>query len=112
VFAVLTRRKHWTLPDARGVVSALAEKMIVIAPTLASFERAMRLCDAHGLSFWDSQMICVAAQGGCELFISEDLQDGRTFTPTETGRSLTICNPFDDANIGALRKRGMLIGTP
>ncbi len=108
VFTVLTRRKHWATPDARVAVSTFAESMIVVAPTLTSLERAMRLCEMHQLSFWDSQMICVAAQGGCELLVSEDLQDGRTFAPADIGRSLTICNPFDDANSDALRKRGLL----
>jgi predicted nucleic acid-binding protein len=56
-------------------------------------------------------MICVAAQGGCDLFVSEDLQDGRSFAPSDTGRSLTVCNPFDDANIGTLQKHGVLIAT-
>jgi predicted nucleic acid-binding protein len=108
VFAVLTRRRHWASPDARIVVSKFAESMIVITPTLPSLERAMRLCEVHRLSFWDSQMICVAAQGGCELLVSEDLQDGRRFVPADVGRSLTVCNPFDDANSDTLRKHGLL----
>jgi predicted nucleic acid-binding protein len=42
----------------------------------------------HRLSLWDSLILHAAVEGGCDLLLSEDLQDGFEF------ESLRIENPF------------------
>jgi predicted nucleic acid-binding protein len=43
---------------------------------------------AHRLSFWDALILCAAAQAGCDLLISEDLNDGQVVD------GVRIENPF------------------
>jgi predicted nucleic acid-binding protein len=50
---------------------------------------AMELVVSHQLSFWDAVMLAAAAQAGCRLLVSEDMQNGFTW------RGVTIGNPFD-----------------
>ena len=49
---------------------------------------AIDLAADHRLSIWDSVMISVAAEAGCRLLLSEDLQDGFTWS------GVTVANPF------------------
>jgi predicted nucleic acid-binding protein len=84
---------------ARGAilvpVQALGELFNVLvrksgwAPTTeASIISAADLSADHGLAIWDSIMVAVAAEGGCRLLLSEDLQDGFSW------RGVTVVNPF------------------
>jgi predicted nucleic acid-binding protein len=60
-----------------------------LAPTSeASIIAAADLATDHGLGIWDSIMVAVAAEGGCRLLLSEDLQDGFSW------RGVTLVNPF------------------
>jgi predicted nucleic acid-binding protein len=49
---------------------------------------ATDLASAHGLSIWDSVIFAAAADAGCRLLLSEDLQEGFTW------RGVTVANPF------------------
>jgi predicted nucleic acid-binding protein len=49
---------------------------------------AADLAATHRLGIWDSIMIAVAAENGCQLLLSEDLQDGFIWS------GLTGANPF------------------
>jgi len=42
----------------------------------------------HRLSFWDALIVRAAAQAGCELLLSEDLNDGQMI------EGVRIENPF------------------
>ncbi len=106
VFAVLTRRRGWAAQDARAIVTTFIELLPVTASTPATLIRAMTLSEQHGISFWDAQIAAVAAEGGCSLLLSEDLQDGRTFSVADVGRTLTVVNPFNDANLSTLEAAG------
>ncbi len=48
----------------------------------------MDLSAEHRLSFWDALIFSVAAEAGCRLLLTEDLQDGFTW------RGVTAVNPF------------------
>lgn len=50
---------------------------------------AVDLHKLHGLSFWDSLIVKTAASAGCELLLTEDLQDGRVI------EGVKIVNPFN-----------------
>lgn len=49
---------------------------------------AADLASDHGLAIWDSVVLASAADAGCRLLLSEDLQDGFTW------RGVTVANPF------------------
>ena len=62
---------------------------------------ATDLAADHRLGIWDSVMVAVAAEVGCRLLLSEDLNDGFSW------RGVTVVNPF-----GAMRHPllGALLG--
>ncbi len=49
---------------------------------------AADLATDHQLSIWDSVILSAAAEAGCRLLLSEDLQDGFTW------KGVTVTNPF------------------
>lgn len=49
---------------------------------------ALRIKDAHGLSYWDSAIIAAAQALSCDRLFTEDLQDGRQID------GVTLINPF------------------
>ena len=51
--------------------------------------QAWEVEDAYGLSFWDALIVASANRAGCEVLLTEDLQDGR-----ELGRARAT-NPFE-----------------
>ncbi len=60
----------------------------VVAADEACLIEAMDAVADHGLSFWDAKIWATAKRAGCQLLISEDLQDDRTLG------GVTIVNPF------------------
>ena len=51
---------------------------------------AMDLAVDHQLSIWDAVILAAAAETGCRLVLSEDMQEGFAW------RGLTVANPFAD----------------
>ena len=49
---------------------------------------AADLATDHRLSIWDSVILAAAAAGGCRLLLSQDLQDGFTWS------GVTVTDPF------------------
>jgi predicted nucleic acid-binding protein len=49
---------------------------------------ATDLATDHRLSIWDAVILSAAADSGCRLLLSEDLQDGFTW------QGVTVANPF------------------
>lgn len=49
---------------------------------------ALRLCEEHRLSWYDSLIIAAAIESNCAILYSEDLQHGRRFG------NLKVTNPF------------------
>jgi predicted nucleic acid-binding protein len=60
----------------------------VIDTTDRVLTRATDLAADHRLSIWDSVILAAAAEAGCRLLISEDMQPGFTWG------GVTIVNPF------------------
>lgn len=54
----------------------------------AGFAEALHLSASHSLQFWDALILVTAAQAGCSLLLSEDMQDGFVH------RGVTVANPF------------------
>jgi predicted nucleic acid-binding protein len=49
---------------------------------------ATDLAADHQLTIWDATILAAAAEAGCRLLLSEDMQGGFTW------RGVTIVNPF------------------
>jgi len=52
---------------------------------------AAQLANDHQLGIWDSIILASSYQAGCRLILSEDLQDGFTWS------GITVVNPFSAA---------------
>ena len=73
------------------VKDALAnfERLCTWAPTgNVPFRNALGLVAEHKLQFWDSLILAVAAEAGCSLLLSEDMQHGFVW------QGLTSVNPL------------------
>lgn len=88
LFAVLTRKAGRGAAEAREAILGWTDSFASIDTTPAVIHEAMEIVATHRLSFWDSVMLAAAAQAGCRLLLSEDMQHGFTW------RGVTIRNPF------------------
>jgi predicted nucleic acid-binding protein len=89
LFAVLTRKAGRGAAEARDAVLDWTDSFAVIDTTQAVLLEAMEIVTTHRFSFWDSVMLAAAAQAGCRVLLSEDMQHGFTW------RGVTIRNPFE-----------------
>ena len=60
----------------------------VFSPTVDDVLAAIDLQKQASLSFWDAMVVRAAAESGCDLLWTEDLNDGQTI------RGVHIRNPF------------------
>ncbi len=88
LFVVLTRKAKREAAEARSAVLGWSDSFPLIDTTPGVILEAMELVTTHRLAFWDSVMLAGAAQAGCRLLLSEDMQDGFTW------RGVTVRNPF------------------
>jgi predicted nucleic acid-binding protein len=82
------QRNDYTRAEARAVVrdwGAIYETAISSAET---FDAALDLATEHKLQFWDALILSAAADAGCSLLLSEDLQAGCTW------RGVRVVDPF------------------
>lgn len=93
LFVVLTRKAKGEAADARSAVLSWSDSFLLIDTTPEVILEAMELVTTHRLSFWDSVMLAGAAQAGCRMLLSEDMQDGFIW------RGVTVRNPFSTAKI-------------
>jgi len=88
LYNVLTRKAGWPGDRARTAVLAWKDSFPVVPTTASAIADAVDLAADHRMGVWDSVMMSVAAEAGCRLLLSEDLQDGFTW------RGITVVNPF------------------
>jgi predicted nucleic acid-binding protein len=88
LYDVLTRLAAWSSERARTAVLAWRDGFVLAPTTTTALTDAIDLATDHRLSIWDSVILAVAAENGCRLLLSEDLQDGFTW------RGITVVNPF------------------
>jgi predicted nucleic acid-binding protein len=93
LFVVLTRKARREAAVARDAVLGWSDSFPLIDTTPAVILEAMELVTTHRLGFWDSVMLAGAAQAGCRLLLSEDMQDGFTW------RGVTVRNPFSTTQV-------------
>jgi len=88
LFSVLVRKARWSPAKARKAVLSWTDAFPLIDTSTEIVLAAMDLATDHQLGMWDSVIVSAAAEAGCRLLLSEDLQDGFTW------RGVTVTNPF------------------
>ena len=74
--------------DARQAALEWADGFTVLDSSWPAMLGALDLCADHQMSIWDALILSVAADAGCRLLLSEDLQHGFIW------RGTTVVNPF------------------
>jgi predicted nucleic acid-binding protein len=74
--------------DARSIVTHFQAGFEIVECGIRVIALALDLAVAHKLQFWDALIVSAAAGVGCDLLLSEDMQDGFSW------RGVTIVNPF------------------
>jgi predicted nucleic acid-binding protein len=88
LFNVLVRKVKRPKTEAREAILTWRDAYSVSETSAAVLVSAADLASNHDLSIWDSVILSTAAEAGCRLLLSEDLQDGFTW------RGVTVTNPF------------------
>lgn len=74
--------------QCREIVTDWRDQIECVESTVTAFADAIDLATDHKLQFWDALILCAAADVGCTLLLSEDMQPGFTW------RGLRVVNPF------------------
>ncbi|HKT15697.1 MAG TPA: PIN domain-containing protein [Allosphingosinicella sp.] len=85
---VVLRRSGASAEEAREVLLEFAEAFGTSASETRTALSATDLVVDHKLQFWDALIVAAAADAGCMLLLSEDMQHGFVT------RGLTIVNPL------------------
>jgi predicted nucleic acid-binding protein len=88
LFNVLVRKGARSRSDARDALLGWRDAFPVVATSPEAMLAAADLATDHQLGIWDAVILSAAAQSGCRLFLSEDLQEGFTWA------GVTVVNPF------------------
>jgi predicted nucleic acid-binding protein len=87
---VVLRRSGASPADARLILQRFAEGFAAPAGNRATALAAADLAVDHKLQYWDALIVAAAAEAGCALLLSEDMQHGLVT------RGVTIVNPLAD----------------
>lgn len=87
-YNILTRKGGHPPKVAREIVRKWVEDIGLTAPTSATIEAALEAAAFFNLQIWDALILTIAAEAGCGLLLSEDMQDGFVY------RGVTVANPF------------------
>lgn len=88
LLAVLVRKAG--VSRSRGVAAVLGwgDAFPLIETSSGVLLSAMNLVTTHHLSVWDAVILAASADAGCRVLLSEDLQEGFTWS------GVTVVNPF------------------
>lgn len=98
LFRVLVGKSAFPPPEARTVVLRWQDTFPLIETSPAILAAALDVATDHGLNIWDAIILSAAAEAGCRLLLSEDMQEGFTWG------GVTVVNPF------AAKKHELLAG--
>lgn len=89
-YEVATHPRKLGMPADRARADVIAlQAWSPSPPDAALFETAWRLADTHGFSWWDALVVAAARRSGCEILLTEDLQDGQVIDGV-----LRVVDPF------------------
>ena len=89
-FNVALRRfaRPMTVGEAEQYLATVFRPLLAVQSSQALYSEALRLAAKHRLSWYDALIVTAAAEAGCVLLYSEDMQTGRRFG------NLRIEDPF------------------
>ncbi len=91
-YVTVTRKlKPPLTPEFTTQVISWLGLLNVVSVDITLLESAIQISQSAQLSYWDGLVVAAAAQAGCGLLLSEDLNDGQLIG------SVRIENPFRDA---------------
>jgi predicted nucleic acid-binding protein len=88
LYATLMRKGGRSRAQARDAVLKWGDTFPLIETSSSIQLMAMELSVSHQMAPWDAVILSAAADAGCRLLLSEDLQDGFTWS------GVTVTNPF------------------
>jgi predicted nucleic acid-binding protein len=88
LFNILVRKAGRSRSEARDALLSWRDTFMVVETGTNVMLAAADLAGDHQFGIWDAVILCVAAQAGCRLLLSEDLPDGFTWS------GATVVNPF------------------
>lgn len=88
LFRVLVGKAKISPRLARATILRYRDAYSLIETSSAVFLSATDLAVDHQIGIWDAVMFAAAAEAGCRLLLSEDLQEGFTWG------GVTVVNPF------------------
>jgi len=88
LLTVLVRKAGLAPQDATSAVIGWGDAFPLVDTSSSILLSAMDLVAAHQLSTWDATILAAAADARCRLLLSEDLQEGFTWS------GVTVVNPF------------------
>jgi predicted nucleic acid-binding protein len=88
LFNLLVRKARRAPAKARKAILSWKDAFPLIETSVGVMLAAADLATDHQLSVWDSVILSAAAEAGCRLLLSEDLQEGFTWN------GVTVTNPF------------------
>lgn len=91
LFNVLTRKASRPRDVARAIILSWRDTFSLVDTSAAVMLAATDLAADHRLMIWDAAILSAAAESGCRLLLSQDLQEGFTW------RGVTVANPFSSA---------------
>ena len=88
LFNLLVRKAERPPAKARMAILSWRDTFPLLETSAEVILAALDLATDHRLSIWDSVILSAAAESGCRLLLSEDLQEGFTW------KGVTVTNPF------------------
>jgi predicted nucleic acid-binding protein len=88
LFNLLVRKAGRPPARARKAILSWQDAFPLLETSAEVMLAAADLAADHELSIWDSVILSAAAESGCRLLLSEDLQEGFTW------KGVTVTNPF------------------
>jgi predicted nucleic acid-binding protein len=88
LFSLLVRKAGRAPAKARVALLSWRDAFSLIETSADVMVAAADLATDHRLSIWEAVILSAAAEAGCRLLLSEDLQEGYTW------KGVTVTNPF------------------
>ncbi len=88
LFNLLVRKAGRSPAKARKAILSWRDAFPLIETSAEVMLAAADLATDHQLGIWDAVILSAAAEAGCRLLLSEDLQAGFTW------KGVTVTNPF------------------
>jgi predicted nucleic acid-binding protein len=87
-FYVTTRKRMVARPEAAAQLRDWTTEFPTVSADSGTLWAALEIAIDGRLAWWDALLVATAERHGCDIVLSEDMQDGARF-----GR-VTILNPF------------------